>query len=673
MRFASRWFKQIIIVVAVLGLLTSAWPGVAQGTWLVSTHSTVLTNVSLLTFVSCANVSNLEIYTASADGANLAQRTNTLGSNYVPRFNNNASQIVFISTRDGNQEIYIMGADGSNQTRLTNTPENEAAPTWSPDGSKIAFSALVSGNTDIYVMNADGTGRTRLTTRTAEDTSPTWSPNGTQIAFLSGFGSSDMDLWFMTANGSGQHLLASASLLDSPRWSPDGTRLAVTADGNSDGWTEVAYLNTDGTGLTFPAGFASNSYTHFTPAWSPDSQAIAFANEYWPLVGGTYSMTASYIDAVNLNDHSITRLIPTSCFVSPDWQTSDSSDLTPPTSTASSPAHAVAPQFLVTWSGSDATSGVASYDIQYRDGALDQWIDWITSTTQTALQFNGQLGHTYYFQSRARDKAGNLEAYPNGEGDTLTTTPLYALTGTIKGNRAQAIALAQAQTTPAALNQVKTDHLGNFTLYYNLSGTLSLSATRTAFGTLPPMLNVVVSDTSSSPIIYLPPLDDQISDGHFESGNLSAWNPSGLLIPTITTTAHTGSYAAILGGSVPSDMISSGPYLSTIEQTITVPLTLTDGTLSLLYKVTAADPLSDTLIAYLVGPADTLTLTLPITVADWTHQWFDVSAWTAPTATLRLELSTPDKERAVGVLIDEVTWGSFVGGSHPIYLPIIAR
>lgn len=65
----------------------------------------------------------------------------------------------------------------------------------------------------------------------------------------------------------------------------------------------------------------------------------------------------------------------------------------------------------ISWSGTDAGSGIASYDVQFRDGA-GPWWDWHTGTTATSALFHGVPGHTYGFRCRARDWAGNLEFYP---------------------------------------------------------------------------------------------------------------------------------------------------------------------------------------------------------------------------------------------------------------------
>lgn len=99
--------------------------------------------------------------------------------------------------------------------------------------------------------------------------------------------------------------------------------------------------------------------------------------------------------------------------------------------------------FPVKWSGSDAGSGVQQYDVQYKDVSGSSglfsavWKDWLTGTALTESTFNGENGHTYYFQARARDKAGNQGAYRGGNGDTNTridtsklASPAYIYDGT---------------------------------------------------------------------------------------------------------------------------------------------------------------------------------------------------------------------------------------------------
>ncbi len=80
--------------------------------------------------------------------------------------------------------------------------------------------------------------------------------------------------------------------------------------------------------------------------------------------------------------------------------------------------------FPVSWGGSDAHSGVATYDVQYREGSGGSWQTWLSATNQTSAMFGPPLaitgGETYYFRVRARDVAGNVESYPRGDGDAST-------------------------------------------------------------------------------------------------------------------------------------------------------------------------------------------------------------------------------------------------------------
>jgi len=100
-------------------------------------------------------------------------------------------------------------------------------------------------------------------------------------------------------------------------------------------------------------------------------------------------------------------------------------DRTPPSVTTDAyPTYGDAPfrDFWVNWWDSwDNLSGIASYDVQYRDGAAGTWADLAVGTTDVYTHFVGLDGHTYYFRARARDNAGNHSAYAGGDGDAQYT------------------------------------------------------------------------------------------------------------------------------------------------------------------------------------------------------------------------------------------------------------
>jgi len=78
--------------------------------------------------------------------------------------------------------------------------------------------------------------------------------------------------------------------------------------------------------------------------------------------------------------------------------------------------------FTVTWAGQETWAGIATYDVQARDGYEGTWTDCLTDTTATSATFTGVNGHTYFFRARARAPYGNQEPYGNAEwGQTFTT------------------------------------------------------------------------------------------------------------------------------------------------------------------------------------------------------------------------------------------------------------
>ncbi len=104
--------------------------------------------------------------------------------------------------------------------------------------------------------------------------------------------------------------------------------------------------------------------------------------------------------------------------LTPQW--CNGIDRTAPSSAvAPLPLTTTSPTFALTWSGSDGGTGIADYTI-YVSTDDGPFMPLLSSTEDTATQFQGQAGSSYAFYSVARDLVGNQEAPPSTV-DTRTT------------------------------------------------------------------------------------------------------------------------------------------------------------------------------------------------------------------------------------------------------------
>jgi hypothetical protein len=107
---------------------------------------------------------------------------------------------------------------------------------------------------------------------------------------------------------------------------------------------------------------------------------------------------------------------------------------------------------LVSWPGSDASpsSGISSYDVQYKVGS-DNWTDWLTNTTETSALFQATLAQTYTFQARVRDLAGNVSGWVQTGVVEVSPVTKYYLFGS------QRVAMRQG----SQVYYLHGDHLGS--------------------------------------------------------------------------------------------------------------------------------------------------------------------------------------------------------------------
>lgn len=104
---------------------------------------------------------NMEVWTANADGSNAKQITHLGQANWAPSFMHDSKRIIFASNHEYKRgfpfNLYTINEDGSNLQKVSRDKGFDAFPMFSPDGKKIIFSSNRNngGTHDTNVFIAD--------------------------------------------------------------------------------------------------------------------------------------------------------------------------------------------------------------------------------------------------------------------------------------------------------------------------------------------------------------------------------------------------------------------------------------------------------------------------------------------------------------------------------------
>jgi Tol biopolymer transport system component len=194
---------------------------IAATPWMRSDTLAVFVQAELL--VTSNRAGNLDLYAFNRQSpASVNRLTTDVATETSGSFSADGTQIVYVSTRDGNQELYAMDADGSNIRRLTSTPAQEDTPEWTPDGRHIVYASNATGSYQVWIMNADGSEQRRLTEGPQFNFHPAVSPDGKTIGFAS-TRDDNYEIYLMDLDGQNQrNATRTPGKETTPFWFPDG-------------------------------------------------------------------------------------------------------------------------------------------------------------------------------------------------------------------------------------------------------------------------------------------------------------------------------------------------------------------------------------------------------------------------------------------------------------------
>jgi Tol biopolymer transport system component len=202
--------------------------------------------------------------------------------------------LAFTTSPDGlavNAAIRLLNLSDNTVTLLT----SGNWPSWSPDGNKIVFERDISldptsyADIEIFKIDVAAGTTTQLTNVSGSSLSrhPAWSPGGSTIAYTK-FGPTEANcetqyvIYLMDTAGNpigpvtcppaGEYMTAGDS---EPAWSPDSQEIAFSRIRYLGRSSQLHKVNIATNVVTKLTDSPDTGYDEFTAAWSPDKMAIA--------------------------------------------------------------------------------------------------------------------------------------------------------------------------------------------------------------------------------------------------------------------------------------------------------------------------------------------------------------------------------------------------------------
>jgi WD40 repeat protein len=278
-----------------------------------------------------------QIWTMDAGGTGQTQLTTGLTTATEPEWSPDGTRILYTrgtscGTNCTRREVRVMNADGTGDAHVYGPGGYGVfSPTWSPDGKRVAFivpdyvgPGCCHFAYQIYTADLAGSDLDLvwLEPEPQQLSDLAWSPKGDELAYTRDAGFNFYKLVNVKGIGSGTGPARNLVPTDpenwtasAPSWSPDATRVGYLVDTRPATESDVAVVNSDGTGET---PLTADDVQQYGEEWSPDGTKIAFSGQE----PGCASDCNPELYVMNADGTGSVRLTNTiaSSETSPDWQ-----------------------------------------------------------------------------------------------------------------------------------------------------------------------------------------------------------------------------------------------------------------------------------------------------------------------------------------------------------------
>ena len=246
-----------------------------------------------------------QIYMADFDGGNLEQITAKATPHLSPSWSPDGKSIVYTSFETGDPNIFLYDLEKRKSRMIAGEKGLDSGAQFESKGKFVVYSHAVNGDTDLYLKNKEGGKALDFVKGTGLDVDPVFSPDGKYLAWVSArFGNPHLfrgDLSWSNGVPSvtkDERLTFAGWYNATPAWSHDSEKIAFASYDKEINRFDLFMMNPDGRKLE---RLTLRSGDNESPSFAPNSQLIMFhsSRQGTADVKGPASLYVMYRDGSN--------------------------------------------------------------------------------------------------------------------------------------------------------------------------------------------------------------------------------------------------------------------------------------------------------------------------------------------------------------------------------------